>query len=127
MTLGSERAFAPIEKKPTFVCAVLEQPWWRSHVQVCINRSRPLMICRGTIVYRVVLLFAFFAIALVGKAQYPTNVADLLAMGRSAKHDTTKAQALLHAAVLLRPTDPDSATALCAESMRIVDAVLNSG
>lgn len=80
-----------------------------------------------SIIPKILLLLLLMATALHGTAQYPTNANDLRTLSRTAKHDTTKAQALLFLAVLLRDTQPDSVLPLCDASIRIVDEWVKPG
>lgn len=68
---------------------------------------------------KVLLSLLLIATALLGTAQYPTNAADLRTLIRTSPNDTTKAQALLYLAVLIRDSKPDSVYQLCTQSLSI--------
>lgn len=83
------------------------------------DMEMPTMRFSTTSIKKVLLSLLFIATALLGTAQYLTNAAELRELIREAPHDTTKAQALLYLAVLIRDSKPDSVYSLCTQSLRV--------
>lgn len=94
---------------------------------VCERDEREWFDMNAAIIHSLLLTLALCAIASKGTAQYPTNAGDLRTLSRSAQHDTTKAQALLFLAVLLRDTQPDTVLPLCEAGIRLVEDRLKKG